>query len=270
MRKVAPALLLAAAAACGFGRQRGDRVHPREQHHALHRLRRHPERHLGTRPTVRPGRKSRWHLRRGGDHQQPAGALQRLQLHPDYFRNPPEFYIAGDPVLGRPTTTWHLPPRPPGDEGTTSEIIGVKQLGQVAPFQGRRTPDTSPFRDWSEQPGARPWEASICCIAPRRRSAAGSPSTGSSNRPPAPRSTARSCLDSAPLPLYLGRPHGAALTTDQPDRSVAPAGTDLGEELSSWPASARSWRLRRSASGRSPTSGTSLPPTIRRRRGRSR
>ena len=80
------------------------------------------------------------------------GLCNRLQLHPDYFRNPPEFYIAV--ILFLPATD-HLGtflPGRSGDEGTTSEIIGVKQLGQVAPFKAVDAGYIA-LRDWSEQPG---------------------------------------------------------------------------------------------------------------------
>src|SRR2546427_6410705 len=89
------------------------------------------------------------------------GLCSRLQLHPDYFRNPPEYYLAL--ILFLPPTD-HLgtfEPGRPGDEGTASEIIGVKQLGQVAPFKAASPfPDQPPsayigyiaLRDWSEQP----------------------------------------------------------------------------------------------------------------------
>jgi len=52
------------------------------------------------------------------------GLCSRLQLHPDYFRNPPEYYVAL--ILFLPPTD-HLgtfEPGRPGDEGTDSEIIG--------------------------------------------------------------------------------------------------------------------------------------------------
>jgi len=90
------------------------------------------------------------------------GLCSRLQLHRDYFRNPPEYYLAL--ILFLPATD-HLGtfiPGRPGDEGTASEIIGVKQLGQVAPFKaGAPTPGGTggvnagyiALRDWSEQPG---------------------------------------------------------------------------------------------------------------------
>src|SRR6266446_8450768 len=55
------------------------------------------------------------------------GLCSRLQLHPDYFRNPPEFYLAL--ILFLPPTD-HLGtfiPGRAGDEGTDSEIIGIKQ-----------------------------------------------------------------------------------------------------------------------------------------------
>jgi len=87
----------------------------------------------------------------------------RLKLHPDYFRNPPETYLAL--ILFFPATD-HLGtfiPGRPGDEGTSSEIIGVKDTGTpVPPFT--TTKPVAPFpvldlygyislRDWSEQPG---------------------------------------------------------------------------------------------------------------------
>jgi len=80
------------------------------------------------------------------------GLCSRLQLHPDYFRNPPEYYLAL--ILFLPPTD-HLgtfEPGRPGDEGTASELIGVKQLGQVAPFQALNLGYIA-LRDWSEQPG---------------------------------------------------------------------------------------------------------------------
>ena len=80
------------------------------------------------------------------------GLCSRLQLHPDYFRNPQEYYLAL--ILFLPGTD-HLGtfiPGRAGDEGTTSEIIGVKQLGQVAPFQAVNAGYIA-LRDWSEQPG---------------------------------------------------------------------------------------------------------------------
>src|SRR6266850_4458963 len=80
------------------------------------------------------------------------GLCSRLQLHPDYFRNPPEYYVAL--ILFLPPTD-HLgtfEPGRPGDEGTDSEIIGVKQLGQVKPFQAVKAGYIA-LRDWSEQPG---------------------------------------------------------------------------------------------------------------------
>ena len=80
------------------------------------------------------------------------GLCSRLQLHPDYFRNPPEFYLAL--ILYLPATD-HLGTFVPGrygDEGTGSEIIGVKQLGQVAPFVAVSAGYIA-LRDWSEQPG---------------------------------------------------------------------------------------------------------------------
>jgi len=80
---------------------------------------------------------------------------QRLQQHPDYFRNPPETYIAlilflpGDNRLGT-----FIPGRVPGDEGTTSEIIGVKDPAiAVAPFPAFDFSGYIALRDWSDAPG---------------------------------------------------------------------------------------------------------------------
>src|SRR5689334_9331678 len=68
----------------------------------------------------------------------------RLATHPDYFRNPPETYLAL--ILFYPPTD-HLGtffPGRPGDEGTGSEIIGVKDTGQpVPPFT--TTKPVAPF-----------------------------------------------------------------------------------------------------------------------------
>ena len=87
----------------------------------------------------------------------------RLKLHPDYFTNPPETYLAL--ILFLPATD-HLGtflPGRPGDEGTSSKIIGVKDTGTpVPPFQ--TTKPVAPFnvlqlsgyialQDWSESPG---------------------------------------------------------------------------------------------------------------------
>ena len=153
MRKVAPALLLAAAAACGSG----DNV-------VIGSI---PESPSANTPfiafdniqSVISGR-ARLFDQAGTPNgsaevviisDQP-GLCSRLQLHPDYFRNPPEYYVAL--ILFLPPTD-HLgtfEPGRPGDEGTDSEIIGVKQLGQVKPFQAVKAGYIA-LRDWSEQPG---------------------------------------------------------------------------------------------------------------------
>jgi hypothetical protein len=97
-----------------------------------------------------------------------------LKQHPDYFRKAPEDYIAL--ILFYPPTNHlgYFVPGRPGDEGTDSEIIGVKQskdpnnptqlIRVVAPFKLPRNP-TSPdaprfidgaymtLGDWSEGPG---------------------------------------------------------------------------------------------------------------------
>jgi hypothetical protein len=86
----------------------------------------------------------------------------RLKLHPDYFRKPPETYLAL--ILFFPATD-HLGTFIPGrigDEGTSSEIIGVKNTGQpvppfdtnmpVAPFPVLNGSGYLALRDWSEAP----------------------------------------------------------------------------------------------------------------------
>jgi hypothetical protein len=87
----------------------------------------------------------------------------RLKLHPDYFRNPPETYLSL--ILFFPPTD-HLGTFIPGrigDEGTSSEIIGVKNTGQpvppfttnmpVAPFPVLDGSGYIALRNWSEDPG---------------------------------------------------------------------------------------------------------------------
>jgi len=91
------------------------------------------------------------------------GLCDRLSQHRDYFRNPPETYLAL--ILFLPPTD-HLGTFIPGrigDEGTSSEIIGVKDTGTpVPPFT--TTKPVAPFpvldlsgyislKDWSEQAG---------------------------------------------------------------------------------------------------------------------
>ena len=83
------------------------------------------------------------------------GLCQRLQQHPDYFRKPPETYIAlilflpGDNRLGT-----FIPGRVPGDEGTASEIIGVKDTTiAVAPFPAFDFSGYIALRDWSDAAG---------------------------------------------------------------------------------------------------------------------
>ena len=88
------------------------------------------------------------------------GLCERLKTHPDYFRNPPETYLAL--ILFYPPTD-HLGtffPGRPGDEGTSSEIIGVKDTGKpvppftttkpVAPFPVLTNNGYLTLRDWSE------------------------------------------------------------------------------------------------------------------------
>jgi hypothetical protein len=87
----------------------------------------------------------------------------RLKQHPDYFRNPPETYLAL--ILFLPPTN-HLGtflPGRAGDEGTDSEIIGVKDTGTpvppfettkpVAPFPALQLGGYIALSDWSEQAG---------------------------------------------------------------------------------------------------------------------
>lgn len=90
------------------------------------------------------------------------GLCDRLKQHPDYFRKPPETYLAlilflpGDNRLGT-----FIPGRLPSDQGTTSEIIGVKDITlPVTPFPAldiTQSPATFlPYitlRDWSDSPG---------------------------------------------------------------------------------------------------------------------
>jgi hypothetical protein len=87
----------------------------------------------------------------------------RLKAHPDYFRNPPETYLAL--ILFYPPTD-HLGtfiPGRTGDEGTGSEIIGIKDTGQpvppftttkpVAPWPVLNLSGYLTLRDWSEESG---------------------------------------------------------------------------------------------------------------------
>ena len=87
----------------------------------------------------------------------------RLQAHPDYFRNPPEEYQALILFLPDTDHVGTFIPGRAGDEGTSSEIIGVKDTGTpVPPFT--TTKPVAPFpvldffgyislRDWSISPG---------------------------------------------------------------------------------------------------------------------
>jgi len=92
-----------------------------------------------------------------------SGLCDKLKATPDYFRNPPEAYVAL--ILFLPPTD-HLGtfiPGRPGDEGTGSEILGsdptkrqasVDQTGlAVAPFKAVDTYGYIALRDWSESPG---------------------------------------------------------------------------------------------------------------------
>ena len=77
----------------------------------------------------------------------------RLKAHPDYFRNPPEVYQAL--ILFLPDTD-HLGtfiPGRTGDEGTSSEIIGIKDTQTpVAPFPVLDLFGYISLRDWSVAP----------------------------------------------------------------------------------------------------------------------
>jgi hypothetical protein len=78
----------------------------------------------------------------------------RLKEHRDYFRRPPETYLAL--ILFLPPTN-HLGtfmPGRPGDEGTDSEIIAIKDVTKVYPFKALQVPGYYiSLRDWSEQAG---------------------------------------------------------------------------------------------------------------------
>jgi hypothetical protein len=94
------------------------------------------------------------------------GLCDRLVQYPDYFRNPPEAYVAL--ILFFPPND-HLGtfyPGRGGDEGAGSEIIGVDPAKTqasinltgkpVAPFQGLNAYPCCGYmslRDWSEAPG---------------------------------------------------------------------------------------------------------------------
>jgi hypothetical protein len=83
-----------------------------------------------------------------------SGLCDRLAQHPDYFRSPPELYVAL--ILFLPPTN-HLGtflPGRPGDEGTGSEIIGIKDTSiPVAPFRALNLNGYIALRDWSETAG---------------------------------------------------------------------------------------------------------------------
>ena len=78
----------------------------------------------------------------------------QLKAHPDYFRTPPTTYVAL--ILYLPDTD-HLGtfiPGRPGDEGTSSEIIGVMTVGTMpAPFPVLLQFGYISLREWSVEPG---------------------------------------------------------------------------------------------------------------------
>lgn len=64
-----------------------------------------------------------------------SGLCDKLKLHPDYFRKPPETYIALILFIPPDRFGTFLPGRQ-GDEGTGSEIIGVNDISKkVLPFR---------------------------------------------------------------------------------------------------------------------------------------
>ena len=90
----------------------------------------------------------------------------RLVQYPDYFRNPPEAYVALILFLPPDNRVGTFLAGRPGDEGTGSEIIGAdptkKQASidltgrPVAPFQGLNAYPCCGYislRDWSEASG---------------------------------------------------------------------------------------------------------------------
>jgi len=99
------------------------------------------------------------------------GLCNRLQQNHDYFRNPPEDYLALLLFLPANNHLGKFLPGRAGDEGTFSEVIGVKQVANaspppdftrpVAPFTSITTNDCLFFgqlcyiglTDWSEEAG---------------------------------------------------------------------------------------------------------------------
>lgn len=83
-----------------------------------------------------------------------AQLCDRLKQYPDYFRHPPEPYLAL--ILFLPATN-HLGtfmPGRTGDEGTDSEIIGIKDITKVYPFKALKLGGYYiSLRDWSDQAG---------------------------------------------------------------------------------------------------------------------
>ncbi len=85
----------------------------------------------------------------------------RLKDHPDYFRKPPELYEALILVLPGDNRLGFFVPGRTGDEGTDSEIIGIKDISlPVTPFPAltiQQVPVTFvPYitlSDWSDSPG---------------------------------------------------------------------------------------------------------------------
>jgi hypothetical protein len=79
----------------------------------------------------------------------------RLTQHRDYFRNPPETYLALILFLPSDDRLGTFLPGRPGDEGTDSEIIGVKTpLQSVTPFRAALRQDTFiSLREWSDTAG---------------------------------------------------------------------------------------------------------------------
>ena len=154
MRKVAPALLLVAAA-CGTGDNVVVGGFSETTVTALIQF-----------DNIRSVISGRAHLFDTSATPQPTGESEviiisdrpqlcdRLKQHPDYFRHPPEPYLAL--ILFLPPTN-HLGtfiPGRPGDEGTDSEILAIKDVTKVYPFKALKVPGYYiSLRDWSEQPG---------------------------------------------------------------------------------------------------------------------
>jgi hypothetical protein len=154
MRKVAPALLLIAAA-CGTGDNvvvggfGESSVTPLIQFDNIRSVISGRAHLFDTSPTPQPTGESEVIII--SDRPQ---LCDRLKANRDYFRHPPEPYLAL--ILFLPPTN-HLGtfmPGRAGDEGTDSEIIAIKDVTKVYPFKALKGGGYYiSLRDWSEQPG---------------------------------------------------------------------------------------------------------------------